>query len=249
MRFDVAFYDLVGYLVPGYLINIAAVIFVCFCRGSDSLLVAFFNLSIFFHLVFSYISGHLVQILSKYLERWFRLGGRGAFGKEYESDRSKYQAWWAKFSDELRSEGKEKLLKQITERLTWVAEQDPAAANQAAANITKINFRLADSQIVEPSLRSRIDIFRALRGCLRAVMCVFFLSGVAALVLAVFESLGLYRNAPPLYGIQAYQLVIVGIVALFFACLAGARYLAFENRRLTEITLGLVLLPRKKSEP
>lgn len=249
MRFDVAFYDLVGYLVPGYLINLAAVLFVCFCRGSDSLLLAFLNLGVFFHLVFSYLSGHLVQIISKYLERLFRLGGRGFSGKEYQSDRSKYQAWWARFSGELRSEGKDELLKQIEQRLTEQAKQSSASTTQRAPTITKINFRLADSQITEPYLRSRIDIFRALRGCLRALMCVFLLSGVAALVLGGLIYLSVYFNNPTLYGFQAYHLVIVGIVALVFAYLAGARYLGFENRRLAEITLGLILLPKKKSEP
>lgn len=245
-EYGVAFYDLVGYLVPGFCLNLCVVVLVCLYRGHEDLLLSFLNMGVFYHLVLSYMTGHIVQIISKPMAKLSPAGIKKIASGEKGKGADKYATWWAGFERELREQGKDVLLAEVRNKLLSAGRGvsgDESMKNGLKYGISFIDFRLADSQIFVPYLRQRIDTFRALRGFLRALMCVCALAGASVLLLGVFKGNDMHFTKIGFAVIHPYQLIAVGVVLLLIAYLARARFISFEEKRLRSVVIGLFCQP------
>ena len=210
-RFKVTLYDLLGYLVPGFLINLVAAFYLCYVFGTDILLLKFYKLNLVWQLVLGYVSGHLLQAISSYFIRF------------------DFASWWK------RNKWDENLKKKVIEALS----AELSMKEKDNFTIDKKTLRLAGGMIQNEAGIAAPEIYRALIGFFRGITGIFVIMFAVTLLFYIRDfSLPLriisdhFVLSPKLFG-------VIALVSLAFAFISFLRFRYFSAYRSETILLRI----------
>jgi hypothetical protein len=210
-KFKVTLYDLLGYLVPGFLTNLVATLYFCYLFENDILLLKFYRLNLVWQLVLGYVSGHLLQAITSFIIRF------------------DFTSWWK------RNKWDENLKKKVIEALSAELSME----KKDNITIDRKTLRLAGAIIQTEAAITAPEIYRALIGFFRGMTGIFVIMFAVTLLFYVRNfSLPLriisdrFVLSPKLFGVLA-------LVSLAFALISFLRFRYFSANRSETILLRI----------
>jgi hypothetical protein len=210
-RFKVTLYDLLGYLVPGFLTNLVVALYLCYVFEADILLLKFYRLNLVWQLVLGYVSGHLLQAITSFFIRF------------------DFTSWWR------RNKWDENLKKKVIEALS----AELSMKEKDNVTIDRKTLRLAGAIIQTEAAIAAPEIYRALIGFFRGMTGIFVIMFAVAFLFYVKNfSLPLriisdrFVLSPKLFGVIAF-------VSLAFAFISFLRFRYFSAHRSETILLRI----------
>jgi len=210
-KFNVTLYDLLGYLVPGCLINSVIVLYFSDLFSSEVLLLKFYKLNLLWQLLFGYVSGNLLQAITSF------------------SFRFNVEGWWK------RNKWDPNLKHSIAESLSVVLSK----TCEQSLMVNRETLRLAESVLQAQSAYTELNIYRALIGFFRGmtgafillsiVLFSFYLKNTSLPLNIILDGIILSSN---LFGGLA-------VISLVFALITFLRFRQFTTYRLEVILLHI----------
>ena len=214
-KYFVTLYDLVGYIVPGFLFT-ASVIFyldISYCRYNLIELFSRFNIIIML-LVF-YILGHVVQSLSYYVTFLFE-------------------------KDEIvvdLSENQKNMIRGVYKKIlpSW----------GEVRSIDNMDLKLMEMVINNENTSNIISVSKANYGLFRALMTVFLINIiVSALFLAFNTNFCELKVSNYSFEITTKFLLIIFLISIFLGIVCNRRYKRFNNKVQKDIVYSFMAMDK-----
>jgi len=211
-KVSVTFYDLIGYIVPGYLLNLIIVMYSEFFFNSDILLQKLFSLNLIWSLIFAYVSGHLIQGISSLVFKF------------------NYQSWWelCKWDDNF----KKSIETLLEKRIGNLFSRKPP--------IDAITVNIVEALLASKEQDTNAEIYRALQSFYRALTSIFVLAAICFLSYTIIgRQLTVATDAIKISLSPKYGLVFSFLMFLS-AILSYSRYKSFFGYRIRAILIGFM---------
>ena len=210
-QYTVTFYDLIAYLVPGSCLNLILALLVSFLAGTSVFLDEFYALKWPWHLILSYISGHIIQAITTSI-----------FAFDYND-------WW--INNNWNPSLKDRISNALNNKITG------QSCSELVMDSMVIN--LAESMLVSNSHLEKSDIFRALQGFFRAMIGVYVLLAITSFLFFVYRTPLILPTIVTVQPISHYTMGIISILSLCAGYLTYKRYRQFGAYRLRTILFGI----------
>ncbi len=209
-KFKVTLYDLLGYLVPGFLANLVITLYFCYLFESDTLLLKFYRLNLVWQIVLGYVSGHLLQAITSFLIRF------------------DFASWWKrnKWDENLKN----KVIQALSSELSLKAKD--------GVTIDRKTLRLAGA-IIQTDAIAAPEVYRALIGFFRGMTGIFVIMFAVALLFYISKFSLLVRVISDRFVLSPNLFGVIAFVSLVFAFVSFLRFRYFSAHRSETILLRI----------
>lgn len=211
-KVSVTFYDLIGYIVPGYLLNLVIVMYSVFIFNSEVFIRKMYSLNIIWSLIFAYVSGHLIQGISSLV---FKLN---------------YQTWWelCKWNDEF----KKSIMILLEKKIGNLFCHKPP--------IDALTLNIIEAMLASKEHETNAEIYRALQSFYRALTSIFVLAAICFLLYTLTGKQFTIATDTIKTTLSPKYSCLISIFLFLSAMLSYSRYKSFFGYRIRAILIGFI---------